>query len=132
MVLGIAALGIFVWWVLMPTWAHAQFSTATDQGSQFGLAGGGSTVNPVTLVQTFVKWVLSIIWVIALIMALYGGFQMVTSAGDETKYKAGFKVLKNAAIGLIVIGLSWIIVSIIFWAITQTGNAATTAATKTP
>ena len=55
---------------------------------------------------------------------------MVTSAGDETKYKAGFKVLKNAAIGLIVIGLSWIIVSIIFRAITQTGSAATAAATK--
>jgi hypothetical protein len=50
-------------------------------------------------------------------MALYGGFKMVTSAGDDTKYKAGFKVLKNAAIGLIIIGLSWILVSSIFWII---------------
>ena len=39
---------------------------------------------------------------------------MVTAAGDETKYKEGFKVLKQAAIGLAVIGLSWLIVSFIF------------------
>jgi hypothetical protein len=60
---------------------------------------------------------LGLISLVALLMALYGGFQMVTSAGDDTKYKAGFKVLKNAAIGLIIIGLSWILVSSIFWII---------------
>ena len=76
---------------------------------------------------------MGLVSLVALLMALYGGFQMVTSAGDDTKYKAGFKVLKNAAIGLIIIGLSWIIVSSIFWVIGTVWGQATnwTPATAT-
>jgi hypothetical protein len=40
---------------------------------------------------------------------------MVTAAGDEKKYQKWLSVLKYAAIGLAIIGLSWMIVSIIFW-----------------
>jgi hypothetical protein len=39
---------------------------------------------------------------------------MVTAAGDETKYKKGFKILEQAAIGLVFIGVSWLVVSLIF------------------
>jgi preprotein translocase subunit Sss1 len=42
---------------------------------------------------------------------------MVTAAGDEKKYEEGLKILKQAAIGLVIIGLSWIIVSVVFWLI---------------
>jgi hypothetical protein len=51
---------------------------------------------------------------IALVICLYGGFLMVTAAGDETKHKKGLTVLKQAGIGLAIIGLSWLIVSVIF------------------
>ncbi len=40
---------------------------------------------------------------------------MVTAAGDDGKYKKGFTILKQAAIGLAVIGLARFIVSFIFW-----------------
>jgi len=40
---------------------------------------------------------------------------MVTAAGDEEKYKKGFKILKQAAIGLVFIGLAFFMVSVIFW-----------------
>jgi hypothetical protein len=42
---------------------------------------------------------------------------MVTATGEEKKYENGLKILKQAAIGLAIIGLSWIIVSAIFWII---------------
>lgn len=66
-------------------------------------------------IQTFVNRVLGILGLIALIILLYGGFQMVTAAGDEEKYGAGFKILKQAGIGLAFIGLAWFVVSIIFF-----------------
>ena len=53
---------------------------------------------------------------------------MLTAAGDEKKYEAGFTILKQAWIWLAFIALSWFMVSIIFWLIghvwsnTQTGG----------
>jgi len=58
---------------------------------------------------------LGILALIALVILLRGGFQMVTAAGDDAKYKKGFKILQQAAIGLVFIGVSWLVVSMIFW-----------------
>jgi len=66
-------------------------------------------------IQTFVNRALGILWLIALIVLLYGGFQMVTAAGDEEKYKIWFTILKQAGIWLAFIGLAWFVVSIIFF-----------------
>jgi hypothetical protein len=56
-----------------------------------------------SVARNFVNWVLGLLSLIALGMALYGGFKMVTAAGDDGKYKEGFKILKQAAIGLIIV-----------------------------
>lgn len=68
-----------------------------------------------TTIQSTIKWILWFLATIAVVICLYWGFLMMTSAGDENKYKKGITVLKYAAIWLAVIGLSWIIVSAIFW-----------------
>ena len=66
-------------------------------------------------IKNAVNWILGILATIALVVCLYGGFLMVTAAGDEKKYQKWLSVLKYAAIGLAIIGLSWMIVSVIFW-----------------
>jgi len=66
-------------------------------------------------VKNAINWILWILATIALVICLYGWFKMVTAAGDEKKYKDGLNVLKYAAIWLAIIGLSWMIVSVIFW-----------------
>ena len=68
-----------------------------------------------TTIKTTIKWLLGILATVAVAICLYGGFIMMTSAGDEKKYEKGLTVLKYAAIGLAIIGLSWIIVSAVFW-----------------
>ncbi len=68
-------------------------------------------------IQTAINWVLWILSMIALVLCLWGGFQMMTSGGDSKKYESGLNVLKWAAIGLAIIAASWLIVSLIFYVI---------------
>jgi hypothetical protein len=42
---------------------------------------------------------------------------MVASGGDEGAYKEGLKILKNAAIGIAFIAVSWFLVTFIFAAV---------------
>lgn len=114
-VLSFVALWFIAWW------AFAQFGADAWGVGQIGLAwttnAAGTGTNLLDIIKSFINWILGLLSLIALGMALWGGFQMVTAAGDDTKYKAGFKVLKQAAIGLIIVWFSWIIVSSIFWLI---------------
>ena len=68
-------------------------------------------------IRTAINWVLGILSMIALALCLWGGFQMMTSGGDQKKYESGLGILKWAAIGLAIIAASWLIVSLIFFVI---------------
>ena len=65
-------------------------------------------------VQNWVNWILALLGMITIIILIYGGFLMVTAAGDDGKYKKGFTIVKQAVIGLILIGVSALIVNLIF------------------
>lgn len=82
-----------------------------------GVAGAGEVQGDrlIVVIKTFINWTLGMLALVALVILIWGGFQMVTAAGDEAKYKKGFKILQQAAIGLVFIGVSWLIVSVIFW-----------------
>ena len=54
---------------------------------------------------------------ITFVLLLWGGFNMVTAAGDDKKFGEGLKILKNAGIGLVFIAVSWLLVSMLFWII---------------
>lgn len=96
-----------------------QFGDSTYTAG-INVAGDTSTSEGDSIIQViknFINWMLGILALIALVILLWGGFKMVTAAGDEGKYKEGFKILKQAGIWLAVIWLSWFVVSIIFWLI---------------
>ena len=65
---------------------------------------------------------------IALVICIRGGFQMVTAAGNDSKFKKGGQILKQAAVGLAIILLAWLIVSVVFWFVNTVGGAAPTGA----
>lgn len=76
------------------------------------------------IVRGWINWTLGILAFIALIILLYGGFLMVTAAGDDEKYGKWFTILRQAAIGLILIGIAWFVVSLVFFLINLVGGAA--------
>ncbi len=65
-------------------------------------------------IKVFINRVLGMLSIITLVILLRWGFQMVTAAWDDAKYKEWMKILKQAWFGLAFIWLSWLIVSVIF------------------
>lgn len=114
---------------------HAQFvgqnpyKDVNDGGSteQLDIIGAGTSTQDgfVNVIKGAINWVLGILALIALIILLWGGFQMVTAAGNEDQYSKWFTILKQAAIGLIMIGVAWFIISIIFWLVNLTTSTST-------
>ena len=88
----------------------------------------------INTVKTAINWVLWMLSLVALVIALYAGFLMMTSGGDEKKYQKWVGLLKWAGIGLAIIALSWLIVSLIFWVINGSigTNAWATTTTVEP
>ena len=68
----------------------------------------------INVIRTAINWVLGMLSLVALAIALYAWFLMMTSWGDEKKYSKWVGLLKWAGIWLAIIALSWLIVSLIF------------------
>ena len=82
-----------------------------------GIAGTDGTDKKNTLesvIKKTINWVLSILSLIVFILLLWWGFQMVTANWDDKKFSAGTTILKQAAIWLAFIAVSWLLVSMIF------------------
>lgn len=62
---------------------------------------------------------LGFLGVIALILIIYGGYLWMTAAGSEEKVKKAKDLLKNAAIGLIIILMAY---TITFFVVKQLGK----------
>lgn len=74
-----------------------------------------ATQRTLQLIHKLINYALSLVSFIALIVLIFAGVQMVTAGGDDGKFKTGIKTLKKVAIAIIGIGISWMIVSLIFW-----------------
>ena len=110
-------LGAFTlaWITILPNYADA--TNRSNPADNENLVWDGQTLTWSAFLDTVknaINWLLGILATVALVFCLYGWFLMVTSAGDDTKYKKWLGVLKYAGIGLAIIGLSWMIVSVIF------------------
>jgi Na+-driven multidrug efflux pump len=115
-----AFLGMFTlaWVAVLPNYANAQNDWAKPWADANMISDSKQKLTWSKLLDTIknaINWMLWILATVALVICLYGWFKMMTAAGDEKKYGDGLKVLKYAAIWLAIIGLSWMIVSIIFW-----------------
>lgn len=92
------------------------------QGVQpFAGTQGGSLTGAIT---TIVNIMLMIVGVIAAVMLVIGGVRYVVSQGEEDQTEQAKKTILYALIGLIVIGLSAVVVNFILGAVS--GNPGAT------
>jgi hypothetical protein len=75
------------------------------------------TTDPDLIIANVIRVVLGVVGAISLVIIIYGGFMMMTSAGNQEKVDKGRKALMWAVIGLIVIFGSYGISTAIFSAL---------------
>lgn len=85
-----------------------------DEAREIGLPGSEENINPLDRVVILIRVVLGSVAVIFLILILYGGFRWMMSGGNEENITKAKKILSAAAIGLVIIFLSYSITLFIF------------------
>jgi phage shock protein PspC (stress-responsive transcriptional regulator) len=96
------------------------------QGLQYiGAKSGFNTdVTLIGIIGLVIKTILGLVGVLALIVTIWSGIQWITSSGNEEKISSAKKTLIGAVIGLLVIVVSYAIVSFVMDKLTATGAIA--------
>lgn len=76
------------------------------------------------IIKRIVDFILLFLGLIAVIMIIYGGFLYVTSAGNEENVGKGKKILIYAAIGIVIILISFALVNTLLGAANTDRTAA--------
>jgi len=84
-----------------------------DPKSTTNLPNPLGVTNPSVLIGKVISGALGVVGSFALLMFIYGGFMWMLSAGNEEMVKKGRSTLTWAALGLIVIFTSYILVKFI-------------------
>lgn len=82
-------------------------------------SGATRTLDVPSTVRLVINWALYLAAIIAVIFVIIGGFLYITSAGNEGQAGKGRTTMINALIGLVIIVLSYLIVSIVYNFITN-------------
>jgi len=69
--------------------------------------------DPRTMIARIISIILGFLGVIALTLIIYAGFLWMTSGGEEEKIRRAKDILKNAAIGLVIIFSAWALTNFI-------------------
>lgn len=104
---------------VIPTWVFTDDQKAGGINTAWWQGSLSWTDKLVQTIKNAINIILGLLGTISLVILLWGGFQMVTAAGDEGKHKKGFTILKQAGMGLIFIGLAALFVQLIFWFISS-------------
>jgi len=96
---------------------EADMASAIDfGGSKVDSSLKGSDASADSAIQTLIGNAITFLYLVAVVFALWGGFNILTAGGDEEKVKKGKTILIQAAIGLVVIFLAS---SIVNWVVTK-------------
>ncbi|MFH0856458.1 MAG: pilin [bacterium] len=74
------------------------------------------------LAVNLINYMLAISGSLALLFFIWGGFKMLTAAGNSEGVEKGKQAITSAAIGILVVLASWMIVNFIYTSLAGTGQ----------
>lgn len=116
-VLLLAAIGFYDVMIL-DVFAQGAFGVGSQIVPGEILAATGGEDSLIDLVRVILNYFLGFLGILCLAIIIYGGFMYVTAGINEAGAETGKKVLMYAAIGIIVILLSFVIVNTLLQAAT--------------
>lgn len=93
-------------------------SSGNPEGA-FGVAKAGTVTTNLEgtpladTIQNYVNYLMTFLYLIAVLYALWGGFQILTAGGDDEKVSKGKTILIQGATGLFVIWIAGTLVKFI-------------------
>jgi len=114
--------------LFLPAVALAQGNPNVEQGLRgvrglFGFGGGISGSQTLgQFITNVIRMLLFFAAAIAVLFVIIGGYQYLTSAGDDEQAEKGKKTLINAIIGIVLIVLSYAIVTVISRTVTSSNS----------
>ncbi len=78
-----------------------------------GIAGARQLTGTSGLIYQIIRMLLLVAGALAVLFVIIGGYQYITSGGNEETAEKGKKTLVNAIIGIVVIILSFVIINVI-------------------
>ena len=96
-------------------WLLNQHSVGQLELPWTGSANGTQELIP--SLQRWLNWLVGILAILALFIMVYWWILMVTASWDDEKYKKWWTIMKQVAIGLIYIGLSWLFIMLVFYVV---------------
>ena len=90
-----------------------------NYAGNFGLQSSSQS-DPRNMAVDIVKYLMTFLGIIAVVVILYGGFMWMTAAGNEDKVSKAKKLIIAGAIGLIIVLAAFAIVQFV---VTMTSNA---------
>ena len=100
---------------------NSAYADAANTFGENGISVNGENAELESAVQGYVNTFMTFLAIIAVLLILWGGFQILTAAGDDDKVSKGKTIIIQAAIGLLVIFLANSIISWILRLFTSSG-----------
>jgi len=105
-------------------------AAAGDFGLEYGTYLGLGTNDIKAGIMNIVQYLLGFLGIVAIIIMLYGGFTWMTAAGNEEKVGKAKQIISAGIIGLIIIFISYALVTfVIAQLLSATGATGSDAVT---
>lgn len=101
--------------------ALAQLDDEVKGLEKSGLATGKDLKAPIAKV---INVFLGLVGIIAVAAVIYGGFKYITSAGEASRAEEGKRVVLYAIVGIIIVGLSAVIINFVLDAVNSAGGSS--------
>jgi heme/copper-type cytochrome/quinol oxidase subunit 2 len=110
-VIGLVVVLVPALFLALPALAQTPIETGMLYAENFELAS--SDQDPRDAAINIVRYLMTFLGIIAVVIILYGGFMWMTAAGNEDRVASAKKIISAGAIGLVVILAAFFIVTFV-------------------